>query len=114
MGASAEPWKILLTASSPVRRSRSRTRVLGACKPPLPARPAPIRLWTFSRAHIPLPSALPGSNRKRRTISKFRSIPVTRVDMQLQVGQVFEHIEVSADSSVLQTEKSDVHVELAA
>jgi hypothetical protein len=39
---------------------------------------------------------------------------VTRVDVQLQVGQVSEHIEVSAEASALQTEKADVHVELAA
>ena len=38
---------------------------------------------------------------------------VTRVDVQLQVGQVTERIEVQADSSPLQTEKADVHVELA-
>jgi hypothetical protein len=39
---------------------------------------------------------------------------VARVDVQLQVGQVSERVEVSAESSALQTEKADVHVELDA
>src|SRR5262245_35709990 len=39
---------------------------------------------------------------------------VTRVDVQLQVGQVSERVEVTSEASALQTEKADVHVELAA
>lgn len=39
---------------------------------------------------------------------------VTRVDVQLQVGQVNERVEVSSEAAALQTDKADVHVELAA
>src|SRR5437899_1664489 len=37
---------------------------------------------------------------------------VTHSDVQLQVGQVSERIEVSAEAAALQTDKADVHVEL--
>ena len=39
---------------------------------------------------------------------------VTRVDVQLQVGQVNERVEVSSEGAALQTDKADVHVDLGA
>jgi len=39
---------------------------------------------------------------------------ITRVDVQLQVGEVTESINVGAEAPVLQTDKADVHVELRA
>jgi len=61
-----------------------------------------------------LPVTAPGFKSHTQTDVAVSMNTVTRVDVQLQVGQVSEHIEVQAESSPLQTEKADVHVELAA
>ncbi|HLJ15368.1 MAG TPA: carboxypeptidase regulatory-like domain-containing protein [Bryobacteraceae bacterium] len=37
---------------------------------------------------------------------------VTRVDTQLEIGQMTEHVEVSAQAAALQTDSADVHVSL--
>jgi len=79
---------------------------------------------TASEAGIySIPNVLPGVYDLTVTVAGFRQTTrtdvevtintVTRVDVQLEVGQVTEQITVRAAGAVLQTDKTDVHVELA-
>jgi hypothetical protein len=70
-----------------------------------------------------LTNVLPGEYTLKVTAPGFRAFAktgvdisintVTRVDVQLEVGNVAETITVGAEAAVLQTDKADVHVNLA-
>jgi Carboxypeptidase regulatory-like domain len=70
-----------------------------------------------------IPSVVPGVYTIEVKASGFRTFrrtgvevtinTVTRVDVELQVGQATESVEVSGQAAVLQTDKSDVHVEIS-